>query len=99
MTAARRGQRAAFPQLRRPSSRNFPNGAVRPPSAHALTITVSATQCTPSVPPARQHPAGGAQDKRDYAVRGKVSPIRIETARTHVSSGALEGTEGSQWNG
>ena len=30
MTAARRGQKAAFPQLRRPTSRNFPSGAVRP---------------------------------------------------------------------
>jgi hypothetical protein len=36
---------------------------------------------------------------RDYAVRGQVRPIRLEAARsppTRVSSGALEGTEGSQ---
>ena len=47
MTAARRGQKAASPQLRRPPSRNFPSGAVRPTLSHASTIPASA----PSVPP------------------------------------------------
>jgi hypothetical protein len=42
MNTARRGQKAAFPQLRRPPSRNFPSGAVPPPFSHASTIPASA---------------------------------------------------------
>jgi hypothetical protein len=44
-------------------------------------------------------PSGRGRTRRNYAVRGQVSPIRLEAAcspPTRVSSGALEGTEGSQ---
>jgi hypothetical protein len=43
MTAARRGQKADFPQLRRPPSRNFPKGGVWPTLSYASTILASAT--------------------------------------------------------
>jgi hypothetical protein len=82
MTAARRGQKRAFPPAA-PSTvaKVPPGGVVRPTLSRASTIPAS----TPSVPPA--------------IARGKVSPIRLEAARsppTRVSSGALEGIEGSQ---
>jgi hypothetical protein len=51
MTTARRGQKPAFPRLRRPPLRNFPSGAVRPTLSHTSTIPASAIQRAPSVPP------------------------------------------------
>ena len=51
MTAARRGQKAVFPQLPRPASRNFPSGAVRPPFSPTSTIPANAASVPPSCAP------------------------------------------------
>jgi hypothetical protein len=96
MTATRRLAQAngGFLPTATSTVAKLPQWGRRPTLSHTLTIPASAPSVPPNVRPQRR----GDRTGRDYAVRGKVNPIRIERAcspPTHVSSGA-GGNRGSQ---
>ena len=97
MTAPPAAGKGGFPQLRRSSSRNSPQvGQSADPQPR-----LDHPRQRPELPSDARLNAQreGDRTRRDRAVRGQVSPIRLEPAcqpPTHVSSGASKGTEGSQ---